>query len=89
LSKKLNVDKNSDQPHNEKGRFLPISETVSENGNEKEKNDARKEAIEKRWKPEQKYLSETVSDKYNEEQEDIERKGKNTKGRNSKRSEIW
>jgi len=47
LSKKLNVDKNSDQPHNEKGRFLPISETVSENGNEKEKNDARKEASEK------------------------------------------
>jgi N6-adenosine-specific RNA methylase IME4/ParB-like chromosome segregation protein Spo0J len=47
LSKKLNVDKNSDQPHNEKGRFLPISETVSENGNEKEKNDARKEASNK------------------------------------------
>jgi len=33
----LNEYKNSDQPHNEKGRFLPISETVSENGNEKEK----------------------------------------------------
>jgi len=34
LSKKLNENKNNDQPHDEKGRLLPISETVSENGNE-------------------------------------------------------
>jgi len=49
LSKKLNEDKNNDQPHDEKGRFLPISATVSENGNEKVKNDARRIASE-RWK---------------------------------------
>ena len=36
LSKKLNEDKNSDQPHDEKGRFLPILETVSENGNDEQ-----------------------------------------------------
>jgi hypothetical protein len=49
LSKKLNEDKNSDQPRDEKGRFLPILETVSNNGDEKEENVARKIASE-RWK---------------------------------------
>jgi len=47
LSEKLNEYKNSDQPHDEMGRFLPILDTVSENGNGKEKNDARKEASDK------------------------------------------
>jgi len=37
LSKKLNENKNSDRARDENGRFLPVSETVSENGNEKEK----------------------------------------------------
>ena len=49
LSKKLNENKNSDQPRDEKGRFLPILETVSKNGDKKEENVARKIAAE-RWK---------------------------------------
>jgi len=49
LSEKLNKNKNSDRARDENGRFLPILETVSKNGNEKEKNDARKIASE-RWK---------------------------------------
>jgi len=42
LSEKLNKNKNSDRTCDENGRFLPFSDTVSENGNEKEKNDARR-----------------------------------------------
>jgi len=48
LSKKLNEDKNNDQPRDEKGRFLPLEETVSTNGDE-EKDRSRKMAAE-RWK---------------------------------------
>ena len=47
LSKKLNEDKNSDQPHDEKGRFLPLLESVSKNGDEKKENVARKIASER------------------------------------------
>jgi len=36
LSKKLNEYKNSDKPHDEKGRFLPILETVSSNDNDEQ-----------------------------------------------------
>ena len=36
LSKKLNEDKNSDQPYDENGRFLPILEAVSNNGNDEQ-----------------------------------------------------
>jgi len=48
LSKKLNENKNSNQPRDEKGRFLPLGDTVSTNGNE-EKDRSRKIAAE-RWK---------------------------------------
>jgi len=49
LSEKLNKNKNSDRTRDENRRFLPFSETVSENGNEKEKNDVGRIASE-RWK---------------------------------------
>jgi N6-adenosine-specific RNA methylase IME4/ParB-like chromosome segregation protein Spo0J len=49
LSKKFNENKNSDRARDEIGRFLPILETVSKNGDEKEENVARKIASE-RWK---------------------------------------
>ena len=41
LSKKLNENKNSDRARDENGRFLPILETVSKNGDKKEENVAR------------------------------------------------
>ena len=42
LSEKLNKNKNRDRTCDENGRFLPILETVSKNGDKKEENVARK-----------------------------------------------
>ena len=80
---------------NEKGRFLPILETVSNNGDEKEKNVAHKiaserwkvsewkvriaheiekKAINARWHPDKEYVSDTVSETYNEKVKNDARK---------------